>query len=128
MVAPRRNHVVDDERRQVFDVADDTAHRHFGSADPRLVQQDDWQVQKGLVPLGDLHGAEVWRHNDRVVRRADGLGEQFGGAQMFERNVAEPFDRRRVEVDRDNPREASRLDEVGYDTAPTASRPAARRS
>ena len=34
---------------------------------------------------------------------------------MFERNVKEPFDRRRVEVDRDDPREASCLDEVGDD-------------
>ena len=49
-----------------------------------------------------------------VVRTAS--ASSCGGAQMFERNVKETFNRRRVEVDRDDPREAAALDEVGDDS------------
>jgi hypothetical protein len=61
------DHVVDGQGSSISDVADQIDRVHGFSAQPRLPDDCDREIQRGRVALGELDGAEVGSDDDGIV-------------------------------------------------------------
>ena len=114
--SPRAQHVVDDERGAVPDIADDAVRRDVLATESRLVDESHRRLQQAGVLARASHGAEIGRDHDRALahRRRGSARQQGHGAQVVERHVEEPLGRSAMRIDQHQSIEPCGRDDVGH--------------
>ena len=115
--ACRVHDVVDHDRGLSLDVADQVHDFRLARLGTTLLDNRDARMQAIGKHARARDAAEVWRHDDCVVKGVillEIFGEHRRRRQMIDRNIEEPLNLPSVQIDGNDAVRARRLDQIRY--------------